>query len=338
MPTRLWTLPASTLPGPIVRLETLHEQRPGPGWSRLHETIRPALHRWYSSHGLASRPSLEVGRAALERWMPELRGTWGRLVQLAGDELTARLLTLWDTPPFLSGCTQAAVGGPAPVLVRNYDYAPALLEGVVASTDWSGNRRVLGTSDLLWGLLDGMNGDGLVVSFTWGGRTGHAPGFAIPLVVRYLLETAADVPSALHRLAGIPVAQAYNLTLLDSTGEHASAFVAPGARLETSHLEAVANHRLEVVEDPAAWRIRSPQRQRVAARAAREADRGAGTAHLVEAFLSAPVHSTTSDHGFPTLYTAAYSPTTGTLTYHWPGQEWVRRFEDRSGSRTVHLR
>ena len=48
-----------------------------------------------------------------------------------------------------------------PVLVRNYDYDLSLFEGVVASTNWSGHRSVLGTSDLLWGLLDGLNEDGL---------------------------------------------------------------------------------------------------------------------------------------------------------------------------------
>ena len=51
-------------------------------------------------------------------------------------------------------------------------------------TAWSG-RRVIGMSDCLWGLLDGVNDDGLAVSLTFGGRTASGEGFAIPLVVRY---------------------------------------------------------------------------------------------------------------------------------------------------------
>lgn len=266
--------------------------------------------------------------------MPELLPTWERLVALADDELTARLLTLWDVPPFLAGCTQAVTTTGRPLLVRNYDYDPALLEGIVAATNWSGARPVLGTSDLLWGLLDGMNGDGLAVSLTWGGRPGHAPGFAIPLVVRYLLETSADVPEALERLRGIPVAQAYNLTLLDRAGGHASVFVAPGILPEVSDLPVVANHRLETVEHAAAWAVHSPQRQRLVGEAV---SAGAGESELLATFLAPPVHAAPGGPGFPTLYTAVYSPAEGTLTYHWPGEHWVRRFSDETGSRTVRL-
>ena len=48
-------------------------------------------------------------------------------------------------------------------------------------------------SDCLWGLLDGMNDRGLAVSLTFGGRPDVGDGFAIPLVVRYVLETCDDV-------------------------------------------------------------------------------------------------------------------------------------------------
>ena len=51
---------------------------------------------------------------------------------------------------------------------------------------------MLGMSDCLWGLLDGVNDAGLAVSLTFGGRRDVGDGFAIPLVVRYLLETCDD--------------------------------------------------------------------------------------------------------------------------------------------------
>ena len=78
------------------------------------------------------------------------------------------------------------------MLVRNYDYAPSRMEGIIWSTRLA-ERRVIGMSDCLWGLLDGMNDAGLAVSLTFGGRRVLGDGFGIPLVVRYLLETCDDV-------------------------------------------------------------------------------------------------------------------------------------------------
>ena len=74
------------------------------------------------------------------------------------------------------------------MLVRNYDYPASRLEGTIASTAWTGGA-VIGMTDCLSGLLDGMNDAGLAVSLTFGGRRASGPGFGVPLVVRYLLET-----------------------------------------------------------------------------------------------------------------------------------------------------
>ena len=71
--------------------------------------------------------------------MPELVPTYERLVELAGgDELAARLLSLYRPPGFVVGCSQGAWTRDAPVLVRNYDYPAARLEGIVYLTPWSG--------------------------------------------------------------------------------------------------------------------------------------------------------------------------------------------------------
>ena len=100
------------------------------------------------------------------------------------------MLTLWDPPRFLPGCSQAVITAPEIAVCRNYDYSPELWERVVYSSRF-GDRQVIGNSDCLWGLIDGMNSDGLVVSLSFGGRRGSGPGFAVSLVVRYLLEVAA---------------------------------------------------------------------------------------------------------------------------------------------------
>jgi predicted choloylglycine hydrolase len=166
----------------------------------------------------------------LKRYMPELTGTWERLVELSGgDETAARMLTLYDPPRFLPGCSQLALPGETPMLIRNYDYRPDLCERVVFSSAFTG-RRVIGSSDCLWGLLDGMSDAGLAISLAFGGRRGVASGFGIPLIIRYVLELADTLADAVAVLARVPVNMAYNLTVLDRSGDTASVFVAPGVQ------------------------------------------------------------------------------------------------------------
>ncbi len=82
-----------------------------------------------------------------------------------------------------------------PVLIRNYDYAPWLCEGALLLTAWNG-RRVMAMSDCAWGVLDGMNEDGLAVSLSFGGRRALGVGFGVPLLLRYVLEFCTTVAEA----------------------------------------------------------------------------------------------------------------------------------------------
>ncbi|GAB96542.1 hypothetical protein KILIM_040_00510 [Kineosphaera limosa NBRC 100340] len=307
------------------------EEVPGPRWQALFRATWPAYRAWYLSQGWSALPTLAEAEAALRTHMPELHDTWLSLASLSGsDPVAARMLTMWRMPLFATGCSQVVRAEPEPLLIRNYDYDPQLFEGVAASTNYSGSRRVLGTSDMLWGLLDGMNDAGLAVSLTYGGRpTGSdaAPGFAIPLVVRYLLETCSDVAEAARTLRRLPVAQSYNVALVDAGGAHASVFVAPGCDAIVSDLAVTTNHRLQTVEHPeVAGPLASRERQRLL-----QNHLAADSADLVTTFLRAPVRSTDYAGGFGTLYTAQYRPAAGTLTYHWPDATWSRGFEDGEG-------
>lgn len=324
---------------PASRALTLHAYReatPGPRWQALHAATWPAYRRWYTREGLAARPSLDECRSALVRHLPELVPTWERLCRLAGDDpAAARMLSMWGLPAFAVGCSQILVPGERPVLIRNYDYDQALFEAVIASTNYSGRRRVLGTSDLLWGLLDGMNEDGLAVSLTFGGRPVAGEGFGIPIVLRYLLETCTSVEDAVSALRRIPVAQSYNVALVDTTGDRATVFVAPNEPAVVSRLEATTNHKLDRVEHPVnAARFNSVGRlERL--NELRDAD-ASGEA-IVSAMLQAPLRNDQFDVGFGTLYTAEYQPASGTATWHWPGASWTRRFDDPDDVRTVPL-
>jgi predicted choloylglycine hydrolase len=191
---------------------------------------------------------------------------------------------------------------------------------------------------MLWGLVDGMNDDGLAVSLTLGGRVGSGAGFAIPIVIRYLLETCPDVDSAIAALSRIPVAQAYNISLVDTSGRHATVYVAPGELAEVSDLRAATNHRLTVVENPhISDPLNSRERQDALLDVLGEFETEDDEGDLVDAFTRQPLRTGDYDRGFGTLYTAAYRPADGTVTYRWPGHTWTRHFDDDEARLDVRL-
>jgi predicted choloylglycine hydrolase len=307
---------------------------PGPRWRALFDATWPAYRAWYLGQG--PRPASAEAERMLRRHLPELAGTWESLVALAGgDDDAARFLTLWNPPTFLPGCSQAALAGPEPALARNYDYAPDLFERVVYSSAFTG-RRVIGTGDCLWGLLDGMNDAGLAISLAFGGRPGSGSGFAIPLVVRYLLETADTVDDALRRLRGLPVNMSYNLTMVDTSGRTATAYVAPGQDPEVSASPVATNHRGTTPDDPDhARRFRSVERR---AHLLELLDGRPDPTELAAALLRPPLRQTAYGQAFGTLYTVLYRPERGYVDYLWPDTSWRRRFDSPDGTRTLVLR
>ena len=313
----------------------IREEQPGPRWQALFADTWPAYRAWYLQEGDDARPDLATARAQLTRHMPELVSTWEAMVALAGDDdVAARMLTLWDAPAFAPGCSQAAQVGDDPIMVRNYDYSPDLFEWVVYSSEFTG-RKVIGTGDCLWGLLDGMNEDGLVISLTHGGRRSSAPGFAIPLVVRYLLEVAGTVDEARAALDGLPVAASYNLTIMDATGAVVTAFVSPGNEPEYADSAVATNHRGRVPERPEHARaLRSVERQD---HLLELLDDHTEPAALADAFLRPPLYSQKYAQGFGTVFTAAYRPRDQELTYSWPGASFTRTFDSPDDSVTVSL-
>src|SRR5664279_2577968 len=271
------------------------ERQPGPRWRAVFDAAWPGYRHWYLSEGVVARPT----RAE-----------------------AARMLTRWNPPAFQPACTQAvAQTEEGPILIRNYDYDPQLLERVVSSTALLG-RVVIGTSDCLWGLLDGMNESGLVVSLAFGGRLGVGSGFGIPLVVRYLLEVCDTVADVRRVLTRTPVNAAYNLTALDAAGRHVTAFVAPGCPPEFSASPVATNHRPRQVEWPQyAAAVHSVERYEAAeAIVAARVDSETVVAH----FLGAPLRSTHYGAGFGTLYTAVYRPHSPGVEYVWPDARWIR--------------
>ena len=147
---------------------SMEELELGPKWAGVFDELWPHYRVWFLRDGEAPRASYATSVRMLRAHMPELVAAYERVVELAGGgDLAARMLSLYKPPPFLAACSQGAwARDGAAVLARNYDYAPSRCEGIIWSTRLL--RPVIGMSDCLWGLLDGMNDAGLAVSLTFG--------------------------------------------------------------------------------------------------------------------------------------------------------------------------
>ena len=244
--SRLSTDTQVTRPSNNLTFTAIDESLAGREVGRLFRRLWPAYERWWLSEGELARPSYLDCRNAIRDHMPEMLALYDELTELAGGgDQAARFLSGYCPPPYLAGCSQAVWGGEEPLLVRNYDYSPRAFDAVVLRTEWLG-RRMLGVSDSLIGLLDGINDDGLAVSLTFGGRRVVGKGFGIPIVLRYILQTCATVAEATKVLQRIPCHMAYNVTLLDRSNQHKTVFVSPDRPATVTDSAVATNHQHEV--------------------------------------------------------------------------------------------
>lgn len=303
----------------------IEEHEPGPKWQALFGELWPSYRAWFLREGESARPTYAVSLRMLRAHMPELVPTYERLVELAGGgDLEARMLSMWRPPAYIAGCSQGVWTRGEPLLVRNYDYAPSRFDGVVLSTAWTG-RRVIGMSDCLWGLLDGINDAGLVVSLAFGGRQVVGDGFGVPLIVRYLLEVCESVDEAREALARVPCNLAHTLTLVDRSGNVLTAYLSPDRGALFRPVAAATNHQGDVEWTEHAALTNTRERERCIVRMLE--DDAADAERFVTAFLAPPLHNHAYSRGFGTLYTAAYRPREGRVEYLWPGSSWTHSFE-----------
>jgi predicted choloylglycine hydrolase len=304
----------------------IHEREPGPRWKAVFEEKWPHYREWFLREGEEARPSYAASLRMIKGHMPELVPVYERVVELAGgSDLAARMLSLYTPPPYLAACSQGVwtrAGGP--MLVRNYDYAPSRFEGIVWSTRML-ERRVIGMSDCLWGLLDGMNDAGLAVSLTFGGRRALGDGFGIPIVVRYVLETCATVDEARVTLARLPYSLSHNLTLVDRDARVLTAYLSPDREPIFRAFPAATNHQGIVEWPEQAQMTRTIERERTNVRLIE--DPSSDAAAFTESFLRAPLFATSYAYGFGTLYTAVYRAGDGSVEYRWPAFAWRFGFD-----------
>jgi len=304
-----------------LTFEALREAEPGPKWQAMFARLWPGYERWYLSQGLAERPTYLECRKALRRHMPELVPVYERLCELAGGgDIASRFLSLYGPPPYLSGCSQAIWPGDRPVLVRNYDYSALAFDALVLETQWLG-RKVLGVSDCLVGMTDGINSSGLVLSLTFGGRRAVGPGFGVPVILRYALETCDTVEEAVAILTRVPSHMAYNVTVLDAAGDWSTVYLAPDRKPVVTNVSVATNHQQRVEWASHARATSSVERERLLLQ--KLTLHKPSRAEFTAAFLRPPLYSLAFDRGFGTLFTAAYTPEILEMEMHWPGAKWT---------------
>ncbi|AXE83860.1 C45 family peptidase [Streptomyces sp. Go-475] len=306
-------------------VKTFHAIEIGDGGDgRWAERVRPAMVRaedWLTEEGRTPEGAARA-RRLFEEYMPELVPALDRLAGQLASAQARTLLTMAAVRPFFSGCTQIGRNG---TLLRNYDFAPEHCEGTIVFSHFL--RPVIGMQEAGWGLLDGMNNAGLAVSLTFGGRFVHGPGFAIPLVLRYLLETCRTVDEALDRLRTLPVAIPQNVTLVDAN-RTVTVYVGPDIPLTEAPASCAANHQHLPVPDEQERTTRTQTRLAAIQTAGIDA----------AAMLRPPLYQCAYDEWLGTVYTAQYRPGEGRVTYHWPKESWDHSFVGFSpGSRTVTL-
>lgn len=306
-------------------VKTFHAVEIGDGADgRWAAHVRSAMAKpedWLTEEGRTPEGAAQA-RQLFETHMPELLPVLDRLADQLESPQAKTLLTMATVRPFFSGCTQIGHEG---TLLRNYDFAPEHCEGTIISSRFL--RPVVGMQEAGWGLLDGMNDAGLAVSLTFGGRFVHGPGFAMPLVLRYVLETCRTVDEAVCGLRTLPVAIPQNVTLVDPD-RSVTVHVGPDIPMTEAPDSCAANHQHLPVPDE--------QERTTRTQARLAAVRAAGID--VPAMLRPPLYQRAYDHWLGTVYTAHYRPAEGCVTYHWPGEHWEHTIAGFTpGTRTVAL-
>ncbi|MEZ5116978.1 MAG: C45 family peptidase [Candidatus Nanopelagicales bacterium] len=279
-----------------------------------------AYRMWYLRDGEEARPTYLEGRTALRTHMPELVEPYDALVEaVGGGDLEARFLSLWCPPPLFAACSLANWSNGAHVLLRSYDFPPMLCDRVALRSRWL-DTGVLAMADCVWGALDGVNEHGLAVALAFGGRPVVGRGFGVALIVRYVLQMARDVASAIEILRRVPVQLAYNVSLLDRTGASAIVEISPDRPLRVA-ATATAGNRQGATEWPEHAAFCGTV-EREECLAVSMDDPALTLPGLVDAFLRPPLQRPVADHPWGTVYVAAYDADALTLDLLWPEQSW----------------
>ncbi len=309
----------------ILSLNCVKEDSPGEKWQALFHKSWPSYRQWFLSEGLMARKGYLTSSGMLNSYMPELLPVYEKLIALSGGgDLEARFLSLYCPPPYMSGCSQMAWNRDKTFLIRNYDYSPVLFEGTMLYTKWL--KPVIGVSDCNWGLLDGINADGLAASLSFGGRDSVGDGFGIPLVIRYILETSATTAEAIKKLESIPTHMSYNVTVIDASGDYATLYLAPD-KPPVVLPSPIATNQQEVIDWPHYALITATQERKDFLEHLYETPHE-NEKSVTRKFLQPPLYNYNYQKNFGTLYTAKYNVAEKKAMILWPEDKIITQAFD----------
>ena len=199
-------------------------------------------------------------RNNLQKYFPEILSEIEAFAQMYGmpaDEAIA----IAGIRFVIGGCSIYLTSSPFPLMARNYDWAPTMDDSIISSYgSMPGRYASIGMSGAFFGNLSGMNEKGLAIAIT--GIFGDISfpdngGISMPVIVRGVLDKAADVQSATDLLTHIPHTTPCNYALIDKAGNMAVVEVSAN-RVEvrknssvnyltaTNHFQALSNEMEKV--------------------------------------------------------------------------------------------
>lgn len=307
-----------------ISFNCIQEDKPGEKWKALFDRTWPHYKTWFLSEGGVARKGYLTSYTEFKRHMPELLPLFDQLVMLAGGgDLEGRFLSMYCPPAYMSGCSQVAWTKDSTSLIRNYDYSFKMFEGTMMYTHWL--QPVIGVSDCTWGLLDGMNANGLAASLTFGGRKIVGHGFGIPVIIRYILEIAKTVEEGIAILNRVPVHMAYNVTLVDSMGNYSTVYLSPDRRPIIVNIPVATNHQMEVEWGDYASLTGTIERKRFLEEMMTSPYET--EASMLNRFLHPPLYNTNFDKSFGTLYTIIYRVNARNIEVLWPNKHIFQSFD-----------
>ena len=310
-----------------ITFEAINEEKPSLKWQNVFKRSWPAYKRWYLSEGIEKRPTYRACVKKLNEHMPEIIPAYESLCELAGGgDLAARFLSLYNPPAYISGCSQIIWPDPQPRLIRNYDYSPKLLDGMILKSRWL-EHDVISFSDCLVGVLDGINQHGLCVSLTFGGSREVGDGFGIPIILRYILETCENAKQAKTALIRIPTHMAYNVSVVDKDSSFFTAHLFPGKQTQIVENKRIATNHQPFDKKWESYARASATLEREAALQELLGNQEIQLNNLLYSFSIPPLYSTNYKNGFGTLYTSIYYPREKLIEIRWPDSNWILGFE-----------
>jgi len=301
-----------------IEFRAVIDEPTGYALAEIFREYWPAYKRWMLK--ASSTPARDY-QARLRSFMPELVPVYERLIEsFDGEEpdAVARFLSLYNPPRVVRGCSQLVLDtDDGPLLLRSYDHHPAMIDGLIVKSTWN-DRAVIAMSDCIWGALDGINQDGLAISLAFGGRDVVGPGFAAPLITRYILETCATVSEARAALARVPVYMPYTFLVVDASGDFITAYTGPDAPSRFVERRASTNH--QSTEDWPEYRrfTQSVERLTMLESMINETEQHPPA---IDCFLRPPLWRRNYAQASGTLYIAEYRPANRTLSLHWPARQ-----------------